>query len=204
MKQPHEERLVETVGTIILLQLIEQGMPHLPVHTPEAGPGQHIFGTMKGCPGTLALKTDVMHTLHHKLAHAVVEHLCLDLAVHHLAHELLHLLTCCDGYLQVEEMNEIVFQRVFLRIPGHDLRWQFGHDHPTCLTEVVQHLEVILGLGKVLVILVVHILLFRHQVFGKDSGCTLHFGSAWARLIVFGCTGRGDIARLGFLMAFQS
>ena len=183
---------------------MEQGMPHLPVHTPEAGPGQHIFGTMKGCPGTLALETDVMHTLHHKLAHAVVEHLCLDLAVHHLAHELLHLLTCCDGYLQVEEMNEIVFQRVFLRIPGHDLCRQFGHDHPTCLTEVVQHLEVILGLGKVLIRLVVHILLFRHQVFGKDSGCTLHFGSAWARLIVFGCTGRGDIARLGFLMAFQS
>ena len=163
-KKKHEERLVKTIGTIFMLQLIEQGMPHLLIHTLKVGPRQHIFCTMKGSPGTLPLKTDVMHTLYHKLTHAVVEHLCLDFAVHHLAHELLYLLTCGNRYLQGEETNEVIFQWVFPRTPGHHLCWQFRHYHPSCLTEIVQHLQVILGLDKVLIRLVVHVLFYPFAI----------------------------------------
>ena len=100
---------------MFLFQLVEQREPHLFIHPLEGSPIEHIICPMTLGPGTLALEPHVMDAFHDEFSHAIIEHLALNLAVHHLSHEFLHLFASFFyGYFQGKEMNEIILQRVFL------------------------------------------------------------------------------------------
>ena len=113
--QLEEERFIEPIFSMFLFQLVEQGEPHLFIHPLEGSPIEHIICPMTLGPGTLALEPHVMDAFHDEFSHAIIEHLALNLAVHHLSHEFLHLFASFFyGYFQGKEMNEIILQRVFL------------------------------------------------------------------------------------------
>ncbi len=164
LEETKEERFVEAIIPMLLFQLVEQGMPHLFIHSLEVGPVEHLFGTMILRPGTLALESDVMHTFHDKLAHRVIEHLALDFAVHHLSAELLHLLASgWYRYLQGKEVNEVILQRILLRIPRHGVLRRIRNNHLPRLAKVAQHLEIILRLSQVFVILILHLINYPYK-----------------------------------------
>ena len=184
-----EERFIEPIFSMFLFQLVEQREPHLFIHPLEGSPIEHIICPMTLGPGTLALEPHVVDAFHDEFSHAIIEHLALNLAVHHLSHEFLHLFASCFyGYFQGKEMNEIILQRVFLQIPRHGGACRIRNLHLSRLTEVIQHLQVILRLRQVLVILVFHgskSLFFLHQIFCENSCSALHFGSARTGLVIF-------------------
>ena len=139
-------------------------MPHFLIHSLEVGPVEHIISPMVLRPSSLTLEADMMHALHDKLAHTIVEHLALDFAIDHLPLKLPHLLASTKRHLQGEEVNEIVFQWIDLQIPRHDRARRFRNHHLPRLAKLVQHFEIILGFRQVLVGLIVHLFVEFHCV----------------------------------------
>ncbi len=157
--QFQEERLIESILPVFLLQLVDERKPHLLIHSLKGSPVEHIISPMTFGPGTLALESHVMNTFHDELSHTIIEYLALDLTIHHLTYEFLHLFTSFrNRHFQGKEMNQIILQRVFLQIPRHGCACRIRNLYLPRLTEVVQHLQVILRLRQILVILVFHLI----------------------------------------------
>ena len=136
--QFQEERLIESILPVFLLQLVDERKPHLLIHSLKGSPVEHIISPMTFGPGTLALESHVMNAFHDELSHTIIEYLALDLAVHHLTHEFLHLFTSFrNRHFQGKEMNEIILQRVFLQIPRHGCACRIRNLHLPRLAEVV-------------------------------------------------------------------
>ena len=163
--QFQEERLIEAILLVFLLQLVDERKPHLLIHSLKGSPVEHIICPMTFCPGTLALESHVMNAFHDELSHTIIEYLALDFAVHHLTHEFLHLFTSFrNRHFQGKEMNQIILQRVFLQIPRHGYASRIRNLHLPRLAEVVQHLQVILCFRQILVILVFHLIRYFYQI----------------------------------------